>query len=451
MLDLGNWAVMDARPLRRVAAMLAGAPFTRRAWREVAACATGAVGGLLGFALVGALLVPALLLTVSVVGTVPGLLLGILALRLARGFGALHRRLLGALTGTRIPAPRPLASLRGIGPLARVDRRVRDRDAWRAAVCLPLRLPLAYAQAAVSALAFCGLADVTYPLWWPLFRNHPPGTRLTPLHVLGTSLTVSTWAGTVVALLIGAGLVFAAVWLAWLLCRIDIRLARWLLGPSRVAELERTRAIAVRDAMAELRRVERDLHDGAQVHLAAVAMNLGMAMEKAQAEDLRELLDSAQSGVAATLAELRRIARGIHPPVLDSGLPDALASLVASSPVPATVVAELPRHPAQPIETIAYFCAAELLTNAIKHSSASWVTVTVGETRPGTLRLRVADNGRGGARVSEGGGLAGLRERVSVVDGSLEVSSPTGGPTEVTIDLPMSIDEGGARDARRDS
>jgi signal transduction histidine kinase len=434
-----------------IQAVILGAPFTRRAWGELAACLAGAAGGLLGFALVGAMLGPALVLAVSIVGTVPGLLLVILALRLARGFGALHRRLLGALTGARIPAPPPLRSGRGLGPLGRADRRLRDRDAWRAAVCLPLRLPLTFAQAGVSALAFCGVADMTYPVWWPLFRNHPPGTRLTPLHVLGTQVTVSTWAGTVVPLLIGAGYLLTGVWLARFLCRIDIRLARWLLGPSRVAELERTRAIAVRDAMAELRRVERDLHDGAQVHLAAVAMNLGMAREKAGADGgLGELLDAAQSGVAAALAELRRIARGIHPPVLDSGLADALASLVASSPVPATVVAELPRRPAQPIETIAYFCAAELLTNAIKHSSANRVTVSVAEHRPGTLRLRVTDDGRGGARDSVAGGLAGLRERVSVVDGSLELSSPPGGPTVVTIELPMTID-GGGTDARRDS
>ncbi len=189
--------------------------------------------------------------------------------------------------------------------------------------------------------------------------------------------------------------------------------------------------------------MERDLHDGAQVRLAAVTMNLGMALDKTGDSEVRELLDAAQTGVGEALADLRRIARGIHPPVLDNGLADALDSLAASSPIPATVRADVVRRPSPAIETIAYFCAAELLANAIKHSSANLIEIDIDTTRPGVLRLRVSDDGRGGADPSRGTGLDGLRQRVSTVDGALDVSSPPGGPTSVTVELPMRMTGGG--------
>jgi len=238
--------------------------------------------------------------------------------------------------------------------------------------------------------------------------------------------------------------VIAGVWLARGIVVVDGRLARALLGPGRVSELERTRAIAVEDAAAALRRVERDLHDGAQVRLAAVTMNLGMALEKTGDAEVRELLDAAQAGLGEALADLRRIARGIHPPVLDNGLADALDSLAASSPIPATVRADVGRRPSPAIETIAYFCAAELLANAIKHSFANLIEIDIDTTRPAMLRLRVSDDGRGGADPSRGTGLDGLRQRVSTVDGSLSVSSPPGGPTSVTVELPTRMTGGGA-------
>jgi signal transduction histidine kinase len=236
--------------------------------------------------------------------------------------------------------------------------------------------------------------------------------------------------------LLGVVSVIAGVWLARGITAVDTRLTRALLGPGRVSELERTRAIAVEDAAAALRRVERDLHDGAQVRLAAVTMNLGMALDKAGDSEVRELLDAAQAGVGEALADLRRIARGIHPPVLDTGLADALDSLAASSPIPATVRAHVASRPSSAIETIAYFCAAELLANAIKHSSANTIEINIDTERPGVLRLRVSDDGQGGADPSRGTGLDGLRQRVSTVDGSLRVSSPPGGPTSVTVELP---------------
>ena len=430
--------------IRRVAGTVIRAPFTRRARRELCYCVAGAIAGVTGFVLVMMILVPALLISASVLGTVVGLLMVVAVLALARWLGALHRLLLRRGTGDRVPAPAPFQ--RGTGVLGRLDRRLRDRDGWRAIGYAELKLPVAIVQGWAVAAVGIGLVDITYPLVWVLFRNHPAGTRLSPLIAalpVGY-VPIETLPGTLFAALLGAVSVIAGVWLARGIVVVDGRLAHALLGPGRVSELERTRAIAVEDAAAALRRVERDLHDGAQVRLAAVTMNLGMALDKTGDSEVRELLDAAQTGVGEALADLRRIARGIHPPVLDNGLADALDSLAASSPIPATVRADVARRPSPAIETIAYFCAAELLANAIKHSSANLIEINIDTARPDVLRLRVSDDGRGGADPSRGTGLDGLRQRASTVDGSLSVSSPPGGPTSVTVELPTRMTGGGA-------
>jgi signal transduction histidine kinase len=196
----------------------------------------------------------------------------------------------------------------------------------------------------------------------------------------------------------------------------------------------------VEDAAAALRRVERDLHDGAQMRLAALAMNLGMAREKAGDEEtVRELIDAAHRNAVDALADLRDLARGIHPPVLDAGLGSALATLAASSAIPASVTARIAQRPAPAIETIAYFCAAELLANATKHSYANEIKINIYTERSGLLHLEVSDDGIGGAEDgrTRGSGLAGLAQRVSTVDGRIDVSSPPGGPTVITVLLPM--------------
>ncbi|HEY1668724.1 MAG TPA: sensor domain-containing protein [Trebonia sp.] len=431
--------------IRRVAGTVVGAPFTRQARRDVFYCVAGAIAGVAGFALVMIILVPAFFISASVLGTVVGLLMIVAVLALARQLGALHRLLLRRGTGDRVTAPAPFQP--GTGVLGRLDRRLRDRDGWRAVGYAELKLPVAIIQGwAVAAVGF-GLVDITYPLVWVLFRHHPPGTRLSPMiaavPVPHGQVAIETLPGTLLAVLLGVICVIAGVWLARGIVAVDKRMTRALLGPSRVSELERTRAIAVEDAVAALRRVERDLHDGAQVRLAAVAMNIGMAQDKAGDGEVRELLEAAQTGVGEALADLRRIARGIHPPVLDNGLADALESLAASSPIPATIRADVVRRPSAAIETIAYFCAAELLANAIKHSSANLIEIDIDTTRPDVLRLRVGDDGRGGADPSRGTGLDGLRQRVSTVDGALTVSSPPGGPTSVTVELPMRMTGGG--------
>src|SRR5262249_46379488 len=206
-----------------------------------------------------------------------------------------------------------------------------DRDGWRAVGYAELKLPVALIQAwAVTAVGM-GLVDMTYPVVWLGFRNHPPGTKLGVLRAVAPvpygHVVIETLPGTLLAVVIRVGCVVGGVWLARAIVIADRRLASVLLGPSRVSELERTRAIAVEDAAAALRRVERDLHDGAQVRLAAVAMNVGMAQDKTGDTAVRELLDAAQAGLSEALADLRRIARGIHPPGARNGPPEAPQSL----------------------------------------------------------------------------------------------------------------------------
>jgi signal transduction histidine kinase len=217
----------------------------------------------------------------------------------------------------------------------------------------------------------------------------------------------------------------------------------------RVRELEQSRDHVVDDAAARLRRIERDLHDGPQAQMVAVAMKLGLAREKlagaatgsatstgpADLQRTLELVEAAHRGAKEAIVELRELARGIHPSVLDQGLGTALATLAARSGVPVELVTDLPERPSAAIETIAYFCAAELLANAAKHSGAQRVTLEV-VNGSGRLRVRVSDDGCGGARVEARGGLAGLAERVRTVDGRLQLTSPRYGPTVVTVEMP---------------
>ncbi len=215
--------------------------------------------------------------------------------------------------------------------------------------------------------------------------------------------------------------------------------------PQRVRELEQSRARLVDDSAARLRQIERDLHDGAQAQMVAVTMKLGLAVKKlggmvdgtgqTDLDRVLGLVAAAHRGAKEAVAELRDLARGIHPPVLDQGLGAALTSLAARSDVPVELVLDLPERPSAAIETIAYFCAAELLANVGKHSGARHAVLRAAHA-PGLLRVQVSDDGAGGARVEARGGLAGLAERVKTVDGRLQVTSPPGGPTVVTVELP---------------
>jgi signal transduction histidine kinase len=436
--------------IRRAAGTVLRAPLTRRTVHELLYCGFGGLAGLAGFWITVVLLAVGLTISVSVLGTVVGLLLLTLALRVIRRLGALHRRLARWLLGYRVEAPPKFQP--GSGILNRLDKRLRDRAAWRSVTYSVIKLPTSAVQLYAATAACIGLVDLSYPEVWLLFRHHNAGqlnplVALTPLP-LGGTIKIYSWPGTIPAALLGAVSVLAATWLARAVNAGDRRLMRGLLGPSsmaeRVSELERTRSLAVEDAAAALRRVERDLHDGAQMRLAALAMNLGMAREKLGDDDdhadnatVRELIDAAHRNATDALADLRDLARGIHPPVLDSGLASALASLAASSAIPASVTAEIDPRPAPAIETIAYFCAAELIANATKHSYANQIKINIYTERAGLLRLEVSDDGIGGADAARGSGLAGLIQRVSTVDGRVHVSSPPGGPTTVAVELPL--------------
>jgi signal transduction histidine kinase len=423
------------------------APLTRRARDELLFCLAGVLVGLAVLGVVVALLVPGTARSVVRAVAIVAVLLPLaLATGLGRRLGAAHRRLAEGLLGERVPPP----ALPRQGSLGRLGAGLRDGPSWRALAYTVLKAPIAVAEGYAVFLWAAGLANLTYPFWWGLFRNHPPGVRLSPV-LAGTPfpgrvLHISTYPGTFLAFAAGVVMVLAAPWVTRAVVAADRRLLRGLLGPGRLAErvrdLEQTRALAVDDSATLLRQVERDLHDGAQIRLATLAMHLGMAREKlgddGQPPDVgaaRELVDAAHRGAKDALAELRDLARGIHPPVLDNGLADALATLAAGSAIPVELATDIPVRPTPAIETIAYFCAAELLANAAKHSQAGRIGLQA-TGRQGTLLLSVSDDGTGGADPG-GSGLSGLAQRVSTVDGRLEIASPPGGPTRVTVELPL--------------
>jgi signal transduction histidine kinase len=429
---------MSERP--RVPAFFT-ALFTRRTWAELLFALVGLPQGIFGFVFV--------VVTVSVSG---GLMVTFIGLPLLAASGLVSRWLgwqwregVNAFLGWKIAAPPRFRAAPGL--FGWIGSCLKDGTAWRARLYLLLKLPLGIASFVVGVTFYSyGLGGLTYATWRPFLpcdsdpndgRCHR-GTQLWNGHYLDNT------GGIVLAAVIGLVLILLAPWAVRAVVSVDRAAMRALLGPTwtstRVEELEQTRAAAVDDSAATLRRIERDLHDGTQARLVALAMNVGLAKEKlAEGGDPAEaqrLLESAHTTAKDAIVELRDLAKGIHPPVLDAGLDTALATLAAHSAVPVTLRTAITERPAAAIETIAYFCAAELLTNVAKHSRATQAGLDV-RTVGGTLRLQVSDDGRGGARVGAGSGLTGLGERVRTVDGRLSVDSPDGGPTVVTVELPM--------------
>jgi signal transduction histidine kinase len=225
-------------------------------------------------------------------------------------------------------------------------------------------------------------------------------------------------------------------------------LAAALLGPTREAQLARrvehlsvTRSDTLDSGAAELRRIERDLHDGAQARLVATGMTLNAAEQllDSNPEAARALLAEARLSSAKALAELRDLVRGIHPPVLaDRGLSDAVHALALDLPLRVHFTGELPGRPPAPVESAGYFAAGELLANVAKHAGAQQVWIEIGHTG-GTLRIVVTDDGRGGADPACGGGLRGLERRLAAFDGVLAISSPLGGPTIASLEIPCAL------------
>ncbi|WP_329050206.1 sensor domain-containing protein [Amycolatopsis sp. NBC_01488] len=413
-------------PLRRVFGPLASRDFwAEYLWLWLSAPLTVfALLSFLVFLALGLWLTPVLLGFLVLAG----------ALLYARGLGAVHRGLAKALLGVSVPVPRRPELKPGLW--AWVKARVGDPAGWRAAGYLLLRLPLTLAGLfTVSAASVYGLAATTYSfLWFPL--------RETRMPVFG--IHADGWPGALAWTASGVLVLVVLPWVTHAFVALDRLLVVGLLGTrvlsERVRDLEASRATAVEDAALRLRRIERDLHDGAQAQLVALAMKLGLAKDELEDVDLpqvKELVAAAHANAKQALTELRDLARGIHPAALDAGLDIALATLVATSGMDALVTVDLPRRPPPSVETIVYFSAAELLTNAAKHGGPTDVEVT---EEHDVLWLRVRDRGSGGARLVPGGGLAGVAERLRTVDGELAVTSPPGGPTEVTARVPLPSD-----------
>ncbi|MEE1724272.1 sensor domain-containing protein [Streptomyces albidoflavus] len=362
-----------------------------RTWREVAYLLANLPCTIVGFVYAVTLLALGGGLAVTVIG------LPLLALALggARLLGRFERGRARRLLGVRVDEPSRLPRGKG-GGLGGVWQALRDPVGWRAMLFSLMRLPW-------GVLTF-SLTLVGLLVLWPVLP-----------------------------------------FLVRLLADADRAMVRGLLSPSdelerRIAELESDRGVVVDTAAADLRRIERDLHDGAQARLVNLAMGLGLAKEKL-AEGTADatvaaMVDEAHGEVKLALQELRDLARGIHPAVLtDRGLGAALRSLGGRCTVPVRTSVDLPERPAAAIEGIAYFTVSELLQNISKHSGARSASVEVWRTGD-RLLLRVEDDGRGGAAPAGGTGLAGLAERLDAVDGVFTLTSPEGGPTVAVAELP---------------
>ncbi|MFK0254081.1 sensor histidine kinase [Streptomyces sp. NPDC090445] len=367
------------------------APLGAAAWKEVAHLLVNLPAALLGFVYTVAALSIAGGLSVTVVG-LPLLVLGLAG---SRQLGRLERARARLLLGVRVEEPTPLPGPgRAGGFFPWLFSAVKDPVAWRSALYELVRLPWGVLTFTVTLVGLFVL--------WP-----------------------------------------ALPYVARALTNVDRALVRGLLSPSdelerRIAQLESDRGVVVDTAAADLRRIERDLHDGAQARLVALAMGLGLAKEKLQEDPdaAAVMVDEAHGEVKLALQELRDLARGIHPAVLtDRGLDAALSSVAARCTVPVRVAVDLPERPAAAIEGIAYFTVSELLQNISKHSRARTAGVDVWKSGS-RLLIRVSDDGRGGAVPSGGTGMAGLAERLGAVDGVFVVDSPPGQGTVVTAELP---------------
>ncbi|WP_306327741.1 sensor histidine kinase [Streptomyces venezuelae] len=414
------------------------APFEARTWRAFLYVLVGLPLSICWFAL-----------SIALVSTGAGLLITFLgvpilagALAMCRGFGAVERTRARALLDLDVKAPEPVRGRTG-GAFSWMGAMLKSGASWRHLLYAVLHMPWAVFSFSVAVAFFgWGWGLFTYPLWqwvFPMYAGQD-GLQLYGDGVHGLYLDSPFE----IAFTSFVGLLFVMAW-PWLLrgcVSVDRLLVSGLLGPSRLAsrvtELESDRGVVVDTAAADLRRIERDLHDGAQARLAALAMDLGLAKEKL-AEDPRAaavLVDEAHGEVKLALQELRDLARGIHPAVLtDRGLDAALSAVASRCAVPVSVDVDLPARPVPAIEGIAYFTVSELLRNVTAHARArrAWVDVWRSENR---LMLQVRDDGVGGAVTVEGRSLSSLAGRVGAVDGVLAVDSPAGGPTTVTVELP---------------
>src|SRR5215217_3981219 len=358
---------------------------------------------------------------------------------------------LAVLLGTRLSSPyRPLPSG---SLLARLRARATDPALWRSSLYLLLLLPVGLVEFVVIFVMTFSVALATYPLW---FWTFPEGLLWSGVFL------ADTLPEALLAMLIGLVAATAAAAFVLEVARAHAHLGRVLLGSSgrerleeRVEILTESRSKSVEAAIVERRRIERDLHDGAQQRLVSLAMKLGMARQKLDketsensgvtGEPAAELVGEAHEEAKLALAEIRDLIRGIHPAVLtDRGLDAAISALAGRYPVPVSVDVYLDERPPEPVEITAYFIIAEALTNTARHSEASGVRIHVHREKgldegdcpeADLLVVEVEDDGKGEAD-STGAGLGGLADRVAALDGRLLIESPAGGPTRVHAELP---------------
>lgn len=415
----------------------------RNGLRALGDCLVVAAGGLAcagaafatGVATILMVTVPVLLLVV------PALVLPLVRL-LATAHRARVRRVLGEeIAGGYRPRPHRRGNwlshrLRLLWSMAS------DPARWRDLRWLPANAVAGTALGLLApALVVQGLIGVTAPLLWPAL-GAAPTSRTVYLF-----LPIDTLAGRLLAVPVGAALCWLGWWLAPRLVRAHARLTRRLLGPTRAQLRERLSAVtearddAVNQGATGLRQIERNLHDGVQARLVALGMGIDAAerMVGADPPAAAALLAEVRETSVAALAELRAIIRGIHPPVLaDRGLSDAVRALALDLPVRADLALDLPGRPPPPVEAAAYFSVAELLGNVVKHAHADRVSIRMAH-RDSALWIEVTDDGVGGAGFAGGTGLRGLRRRLAALDGVVTVSSPPGGPTAITLELPCEL------------
>ncbi|WP_256178043.1 sensor histidine kinase [Kitasatospora aureofaciens] len=339
----------------------------------------------------------------------------------ARWIAAESRRIVGQWSGRPIPVPYRRAGAAGPWQRLRSGGWLTDPATWR---------DVAWTALTGCAVLLTAAVVVLTPIALQVLGRNGRFLSLGVIYMMGLWMAPA-----------------AALWAAPPVLRLHDRAARTLLGPSRrtelarqVSHLARTRADTIDAGAAELRRIERDLHDGAQARLVALGMLLTVADQVV--EDpvaLRPLLAEARASSAKALGELRDLVRGIHPPVLaDRGLAAAVQATALDLPLPVTFAGELPGRAPAPVESAAYFAVSELLANVVKHAGASHVWIEIGHSDE-LLRISVTDDGRGGADPSRGTGLSGTERRLAGFDGVLAVSSPSGGPTIVNLEIPCAL------------
>jgi signal transduction histidine kinase len=375
------------------------------------------------------MLLPVAVLSIAAAGI--GLVLLPVVVMIHRLWTDVFRHLAGWVLG--VPSHSGWQSPRG-GVLARLRQVLSDEMTWRDIFWLLVHAIFGFAIGWLGIIltVFAAAAGWLTVFWWAMPASDP-------IQILNVHIT--DWGR---ALVVGLPTAVLAISLAWFaipaLAKAHAILTRTMLSPSklaaRVEELAETRAGAVNAHEAELRRIERDLHDGTQARLVSIAMRLGVAEKSLDAEDPATLLvREAREGAEQAMGELRDVIRTMYPPILaDRGLDGALAALGARCPVDVSVeLGALGKVPAA-VEAAAYFVVAEALTNVAKHSEATKASVRV--VRDGSLMIIVADNGFGGVDESQGSGVLGMRRRVAALDGTLTVDSPAGGPTVISVEVP---------------